>query len=182
MHSALLGGLRFTQFWTSMCGIPNCSGWSPRPDFDGLDQFHHWTLRKSQGEAGQGGAHLEGPRCLQSPWKKIFTYKIFLVLQLLLAKFFKFYTIKMEKCQICGFDQLIKSQKEVSQEKTLLVKFTQNFTNWEWIFFSEPYGFILIRKSTNQDFRFFRFPAPDQPTRPWKKNSFSISKILSQIY
>ena len=65
-HSALFGGLRFTQFWTSMCGIPNYSGWSPRPDFDGLDQFHHWTLRKSQGEAGQGGAHLEGPRCLLS--------------------------------------------------------------------------------------------------------------------
>ena len=135
IHSALFWGLRFTQFWTSTCGIPNWPEWSPRPDFDGLDQFHHWTLRKSQGEAGQGGAHLEGPRCLQSPWKKIFTYKIFLVLQLLLAKFFKFYTIKMEKCQICGFDQLIKSQKEVSQEKTLLVKFTQNFTNWEWNFF-----------------------------------------------
>ena len=22
-HSALFGGLRFTQFWTSTCGIPN---------------------------------------------------------------------------------------------------------------------------------------------------------------
>ena len=131
-HSALFGGLRFTQFCTSMCGIPNCSGWSPRPDFDGLDQFHHWTLRKSQGEAGQGGAHLEGPRCLLSAWKKNFTYKIFLVLQLLLVKIFKFYSIKMEKCQICWFDQLIKSQKEGSQEKTLLINFPQNFTNWEW--------------------------------------------------
>ena len=135
MHSALFRGLRLSIFWTSMCGIPNCSGWSPRPDFDGLDQFHHWTLRKSQGEAGQGGAHLEGPRCLLSAWKIFFTYKIFLVLQLLLVKIFKFYTIKMEKCQICWFDQLIKSQKEGSQEKTFLVKFTQNFTNWEWNFF-----------------------------------------------
>ena len=51
-HSALFWGLRFTQFWTSTCGIPNWPEWSPRPDFDGLDQFHHWTLRKSQGEAG----------------------------------------------------------------------------------------------------------------------------------
>ena len=123
-HSALFWGLRFTLFCTSTCGIPNWPEWSPRPDFDGLDQNHHWTLRKSQGEAGQGGAHLEGPRCLQLAWKKNFTYKIFLVLQLLLVKFFKFYTIKMEKCQICWFDQLIKSQKEESQAKTFLVKFT----------------------------------------------------------
>ena len=151
-HSALFWGLRFTLFCTSTCGIPNWPEWSPRPDFDGLDHFHHWTLRKSQGEAGQGGAHLEGPRCLQSAWKKIFTYKNFLVLQLLLVKFFKFYNIKMEKCQICWFDQLIKSQKEGSQEKTFLVKFTQNFTNWEWKFFLRPLRVHLDPEIQKSDF------------------------------
>ena len=133
-HSALFRGLRLSIFWTSKCGISNWPGWSPKPDFGGFGHFHHWILRQSQGEAGQGGAHLEGPRCLQLVWKKNFT-NIFLVKQFLIVKFFKFYIIKMERYQICWFDQLIKSQKEGSQEKTFLVKFTQNFTNWEWNFF-----------------------------------------------
>ena len=78
-HSALFRGLRLSTFCPSKCGMPNWPQWSQKPDFGGLGQFHRWILRQSQGEAGQGGAHLEGPRCLQLAWKKNFTNKIFLV-------------------------------------------------------------------------------------------------------
>ena len=93
-----------------------------------LTNFTIGLSGKAREKPGKAGPIWRAPDASYQP-EKIFTYKIFLVLQLLLVKFFKFDTIKMEKCQICWFDQLIKSQKEGSQEKTFLVKFTQNFTN-----------------------------------------------------
>ena len=45
----------------------------------------------SQGEAGQGGAHLEGPRCLLSAWKKIFTYNFFSLTTFVSKKFQIYY-------------------------------------------------------------------------------------------
>ena len=82
-------GFLFTLFPTSKCGIPNWPGWSPKQDFDGLDKVYHWTLRIGQGEAGQGGAHLEGPRCLQSAWKSALHYKNFFSLKIFISKIFQ---------------------------------------------------------------------------------------------
>ena len=47
----------------------------------------------SQGEAGQGGAHLEGPRCLLSAWK-IFSLIIFFSLTTFVSKIFQIYYYK----------------------------------------------------------------------------------------
>ena len=71
IHSALFKGLRMSIFWTRKFGIANWPKWSPRPDFDGFDQFHHWILQKSQGEAGQGGAIWRSPDVSNEPEKKI---------------------------------------------------------------------------------------------------------------
>ena len=48
----------------------------------------------SQGEAGQGGAHLEGPRCLLSAWKKNFHLIIFFSLTTFVSKIFQIYYYK----------------------------------------------------------------------------------------
>ena len=92
-----------------------------------LTNFTIGLSGKAREKPGKAGPIWRAPDASYQP--EFFFYIIFLVLQLLLVKIFKFYSIKMEKCQICWFDQLIKSQKEGSQEKTFLVKFTQNFTN-----------------------------------------------------
>ena len=88
IHSALFRGLRLSIFWTSMCGIPNCSGWSPRPDFDGFDHFHRWILQKSQGEAGKGGAIWRSPDASNEPEKK-FLLIIFFSITTFICKFFQ---------------------------------------------------------------------------------------------
>ena len=63
-----------------------------------LTNFIVGFSRKAREKPGKAGPIWRSPDASNEPEKFFFTNKIFLVEQMLLVKFFKFYTIKMEKC------------------------------------------------------------------------------------